>query len=208
MPTKKEEQLLEKNKANNTEPEILFSEQAYKDGYDFSCMSKEEQILSRTLYYSFDHMSRLYDILSLYNEISKSPDDSLYILDEGWLFPESGVYFGCVLGSEKSKKGGSNEYILRLIIDENTVRYLKFSRSFSDPIMEAIQEKWKHKPNPLNPFKLSCIKGKILSVKIENIITNRGRPFSKIMQAKFLDETSENCIIKMINLMIDQSQES
>lgn len=205
--SKDNNEVVVENESNILDSEPAYSKQAYEDGYDFSSMSQEEQELSKKLYGSQKHMSDMYDILCLYDNLSTSTDDALFLLDEGWTFPESGTYCGCVAGYEKSRKKGSNEYILHLIVGPQSIRYLKFSKRYSDPIMIAIRERWKVKINPHKPFELNKIVGKLLRVKIENVITSNDRTFSKVKAAKFLSEASERCIDNMINLMIEQSEE-
>lgn len=211
---------IEEKDTNISKPEPKYSKEAYEDGYDFSSLSLDEQELSKKLYRSERHMQGIYNKLCLYSDISEDEQEAMLDVDVGWGFPKSGVYLGCVQSCQKSMKKDSNELIMRIILNENTIRNVKFNCTLSDPIMSAIRQRWtkdfkprkpvsfrEKRPEVRKPLPFHKTKGMLLRVKVENITLKNGYPFSKIVYAKFFSEADEKCIDNMINLMIEQSEE-
>lgn len=219
-PSKNNNQEIKEKETNIPKSELMYSKEAYEDGYDFSGLEPEEQELSKKLYRSKMHMQRVYNKLCLYNDILENEQEAMLNVDVGWGFPKSGVYLGCVQSCQKSMKRDSNELIMRIILDEKTIRNIKFDCSFSNPVMSAIRQRWPKdfklrkpvsfhdkRPKVRKPLPFHKTEGMLLRVKVENITLKNGHPFSKIIGAKFLSEASERCIDNMINLMIEQSEE-
>ena len=139
-PLKNNNQEIEGKETNIQKSELMYSKEAYEDGYDFSSLNPEEQELSKKLYRSKMHMQRVYNKLCLYNDILENEQEAMLNVDVGWGFPKSGVYLGCVQSCQKSMKRDSNELIMRIILDEKTIRNIKFDCSFSNPVMSAIRQ--------------------------------------------------------------------
>lgn len=219
-PPKNNNQEIEEKDTNISKPEPMYSKEAYEDGYDFSSLSLDEQELSKKLYRSERHMQGIYNKLCLYSDILEDEQEAMLNVDVDWGFPKSGVYLGCVQSCQKSMKKDSNDLIMRIILNENTIRNIKFNCTLSDPIMSAIRQRWtkdfkprkpvsfrEKRPEVRKPLPFHKTEGMLLRVRVENITLKNGHPFSKIVYAKFLSEADENCIDNMINLMIEQSEE-
>ena len=120
---------------------IHYSQQAYEDGYDFSSLTLPEQIATQTLYTNKEDMwkkGRLRRCANYYFDNAHWDASAAAFFESDWYFKNSGDYHAIILGCSKSKKAGSNDYIISLLIDEHQIRYIKFTPDYDSEVTETI----------------------------------------------------------------------
>ncbi|MCH5183007.1 MAG: hypothetical protein J1E00_02430 [Oscillospiraceae bacterium] len=182
------------------ENDIQYSICAYRDGYDFSSMTPEKQELTNQLYLGYDRISDLYDAYTTYDAIASG--QAVQVLEERWGFPHSGEYAVCIFACERPRWSKNNEYILKLLVNDREIRLVKFKLSFFDPIYSEITTYFNARPGEaVDPRDIA---GRLLYLKIENVLTQRGNAFSQIVNAMIPSQFEEEIIYEMIDLMIQQ----
>lgn len=188
---------------NNTENKITYSEKAFNDGYDFSSLTKREQILSQQLYISEEILADFYLSNLTIDKICNEELD--FDINFNWGFAYSGKYYGYILNCHKIKKlGCSPYYLIRLLISKTEAKFIKFTTSFSDPVYKEIRRVFGFHYPKTNPFDYSNLELLPVCFSIENITTSKGNPFSVIKNMHILDDEEITTIYKMTNLMINQ----
>ena len=178
---------------------INFSEQAYEDGYDFSSLSLPEQIATKNLYTSKEDMwkkGRLRRCADYYWYNAYWDNSAASLFERDWGFRESGDYHAIILECFKSKKIGVNEYILSLLVDEDQIRYIKFTPDFDSEVTETIFRELNY-----NLKNTPHLCKRWVNIRINNIITSNQRAFSKVESIEFIPLKTVDLYIKMFGLM-------
>lgn len=183
---------------------VSYSEKAKNDGYDFSSLTDKEQRQSKKLYVSMDVLIDYYFASVTLDKLCEE-QDYYPQLNYNWGFPESGIYYGQIIECSKSKKQCSNEYIISFLIDEVDVRYMKFRRSFDDPIYIEIKKAFNIRNTIFNQFDFTELECRPASVEVKNITYNNGKTFSIIKKFHLFRDSQINTLNKMIHLMLEQS---
>lgn len=180
--------------------EIIFSKRACNDGYDFSSLSKEKQILTKSLYKSFDMIDHLYD--AYINIQSGEYKNIQYDQTEAWHF-DQGFYAGFIFDVNKKVIREQDNYFLSLTLDADTIKKIKFTKRFDDPVYKSIKKVYQIKST--DRFDMNECTGKPIFFTIRNTYTAYDTPFSVVNTAKILSDLEEETIYDMFRLMIKQS---
>lgn len=178
---------------------INFSEQAYEDGYDFSSLSLPEQIATKNLYTSKDDMwkkGRMRRCAEYYLDNAYWDASAAAFFESDWCFKNSGDYHAIILGCSKSKKAGSNDYIISLLIDEHQIRYIKFTPDYDSEVTETIFRELNY-----NLENTPYLCKRWVNIRINNIITSNQKAFSKVESIEFIPRKTVDLYIKMFGLM-------
>ena len=178
---------------------INFSEQAYEDGYDFFFFSLPEQIATKNLYTSKDDMwkkGRMRRCAEYYLDNAYWDASVAAFFESDWCFKNSGDYHAIILGCSKSKKAGSNDYIISLLIDEHQIRYIKFTPDYDSEVTESILRELNYKLKNI-PY----LHKKWVNIRINNVVTANQRVFSKVESIEFISDDSVRLYVKMFGLM-------
>lgn len=178
---------------------IHYSQQAYEDGYDFSSLTLPEQIATQTLYTNKEDMwkkGRLRRCANYYFDNAHWDASAAAFFESDWYFKNSGDYHAIILGCSKSKKAGSNDYIISLLIDEHQIRYIKFTPDYDSEVTESILRELNYKLKNI-PY----LHKKWVNIRINNVVTANQRVFSKVESIEFISDDSVRLYVKMFGLM-------
>lgn len=181
---------------------IHYSKVAYKEGFDFSSLTMEQQKMTRTLYGGKECMKELYDAwVAYYDYWDYRRDISDFEYD--WGFPNSGEYYGFIMHCEKSGKKDSRDYIMRILTNDKEVRQIKFKVAYNDPVYQSIR--WLLCANRETGLCFENLYGHIISIGINNITESSVRvydkPYSVPISSCVLHEDEEMTVYAMLNLM-------
>lgn len=183
---------------------IRYSKAAHDDGLNFSELSIEKQELTCKLYCGWDEMWTLYDTYRAHCDMLFQ--NVIFDMNEQWTFPESARYIGYIFSCEKSKKKGSMDYIMSILLNPGELRYIKFRPSLNDPMYIAIRKRFN--PNPRNPIDLKDCVGNYITLDIENSNTKYGTAFSNLKSARIYSELEMETMFDMFELMLRQTEEN
>lgn len=178
---------------------IKFSQKAYEDGYDFSIFPENEQELTKEYYTNKEDMkikSNRAESANYYIENVDFDNTMHTLLEYDWIFNQSGYYEAVIVKCSKSAKIGSNDYILELMIDESTIRYVKFNPYSNN---SAITDSILNELNYTNTFKKLI--GRWVYFEVNNVIYSQNRVFSKIETFDFVPNEIVALYRKMLNKM-------
>lgn len=212
----KEESLKETKKAteNNQEKSscqkksekkpIIFSKKAYKDGYDFRSLSKDEQEASQYLYISEEDMSNFYAAKCTMSSIIQNLELKLP-LRKRWGFPYSGCYSGFILDCRMTDSLLCNEYIMEILLDERNVVFIKFTKSLINSeyihIYNAIKDTLNLRDTIFRSIDYGILKNMPVQIGVENIELDSGKLYSKIIDFMILNDYEYEIKLNIIDLM-------
>lgn len=176
------------------ENKILYSEQAYTDGYDFSKFTESEQKLTKEYYTNKEEIgevARLAKAARYYIRHSDFDCSVKPLIDYDWRFFESGTYEGVIVRCSKSVKKDSEDYIIELMLDEHTIKYIKFNPYDNNPVALAIFDELDYEGN------CSKLIGRYVIFEIDNNIYNRNKIFSNVISFEFVEKNIINLHLKM-----------
>lgn len=198
---KKEKSTFQNNKSKN---HISYSKKAYKDGYDFSSLSKDEQEASHYLYISEEDMSNFYAANCTMSSIIEKLELTLP-LQKRWGFPYSGLYSGFILDCKMTDCLLCNEYIMEILLDERNVRYIKFTKSMINSeyihIYNAIKETLNLRDTVFRSIDYGILKNMPVQIGIENIELDSGKIYSKVNHFMILNDYEYEIKLNIIELM-------
>ena len=180
------------------ENKILYSEQAYNDGYDFSSLTESEQKLTREYYYDKEEIgkvARLVEVARYYIRHSDFDCSVKPLIDYDWRFLESGTYEGVIVRCSKSLKKDSEDYIIELMLDEDTIKYIKFNPYSNGTVISAILDELEYQGS------FSKIIGRYVILDVDNNIYSGNKIFSNVTSFEFVDEDIINLHLKMWEIM-------
>ena len=177
---------------------IDFSEKAYQDGFDFSNFTLEEQEMTKEYYSSKEE---IYEAVKLVKAARYYMRNHFFdctvkpLIDFDWRFFKSGNYEAVIVNCTKSAKKGSEDYIIELMLDEYTIKYIKFNPYYSSsPVTDSILEELDYRNNYYD------VVGRYVYFEINNTIYNN-RVFSKVTEFKFVDENIIDLHFKMYDVI-------
>lgn len=176
------------------ENKILFSEEAYDDGYDFSSLTENEQKLTKEYYSSKEEIREVAQLVKAAGYYIRHSDFDCSVkplIDYDWRFFESGSYEAVIVRCSKSVKMDSDDYILELMLDEYTIKYIKFKPFDDNPITTAILDELNYHENYGN------LVGRYIVFDIENNPYGRNKVFSNVTSFKFIEKNIITLHMKM-----------
>ena len=190
-------------KIKNDNLKIMYNKRARRDGYDFSTLTEEEQKCAQYIYTSEEAISNFYLAHMIFQSLLEGNEIKP---KRKWGFPQSGYYYGYVLDCQLSDNSFHSEYILKVLVNDCEVRYIKFTKSFSDAVFIETKRFFQLTDSIFHPIDMEIIKNYPVRLQIENIILNSGKTYSKVVDFWIMSEVETDVIHKMINLMFKQSQ--
>lgn len=198
----------EKSKVNenkkSSKKQFLYSVRAHNEGFNFSSLSEDEQEASKHLYTTEDDMSNFFAATCTMTSIIENLELKLP-LRKGYGFPYSGVYSGYILNCQMTNSPYFNEYIMEILLDEQNVRLIKFTKSLIDSnfthIYEAIKDTLGLRDTVFRSIDYQILKNMAVQIGIENIELSSGKIFSKLSGFLILDDFERSTKLKMIDLM-------
>jgi len=198
---KKEKSTFQNNKSKN---HISYSKKAYKDGYNFSSLSEDEQEASKYLYHSEEDMSNFYAATCTMTSIIENQELTLP-LRKGWGFPNSGIYSGFILDCKMTDSLLCNEYIMEILLDERNVRFIKFTKSLINSeythIYNAIKETLNLRDTIFRSIDYGILKNMPIQIGIENIELDSGKIYSKVNHFMILSDYEYEIKLNLIRAM-------
>ena len=176
------------------ENKILYSEQAYNDGYDFSSLTENEQKLTREYYSNKEEIREVARLVKAARYYIRHSDFDCFVkplIDYDWRFFESGTYQAVIVRCSKSVKADSDDYILELMLDEHTIKYIKFNPYSNGTVISAILDELEYQGN------FSKIIGRYIIFDVDNNIYSRNKIFSNVTSFEFVEEDIINLHLKM-----------
>lgn len=177
---------------------IKYSEQAYKDGYDFSSLTEEEQEMTIDYYSSKEEIREVVNLAKAAKSYIRNngfDNTQKALIDYDWRFFKDGEYNGIIVNCSKSKKTGSKDYILELMIDEYTIKYIKFNPFYyKNPVTYSILGELDFDENYYRLI------GRYVSFSVCNI-TYSGKTFAKISEFEFIEKSIIDLHIKMYDII-------
>lgn len=168
------------------------------DDFEFTTIPQNLQDRAEELYMSEASMNNMYDAFVTYENLGRLDGNHIPVLNGDWAFPESGVYKGIILECERSRKN-SYEFILKFLINEKDVRYIKFSPSKMSRVYRSICDLIS---NDNLYFDTNSLIGRVAIVEIRNQRGYNGVIYSNVDHFEVLSETDEELIIEMLKTMI------
>ena len=179
--------------------QVLYSEKAKEDGFDFSSLTAREQIMTRALYVSERAIS---DFALIKNRLSYVHS---YGCKYGWGIPVDGYHYGYVVDC-----GHSSSYpeynILRLQVTGCDIRSFKFSQSSFDNVCAAIERYFHVSGSVFRIADYDFLIGQLVLLKVKNTKTEKGGYYSNIEDICLLDAESERTLLKMVSIMYEQAK--
>lgn len=193
------------NSTEITNVNIKYSIEAYNDGYDFSSLSPIEQEASKKFYWSRESMYALLDAENVYNYINNNSNKNLLLLtNKSWTFSESGFYKGIIIDAKKSRKPGSEDFILDIIINGNDIKHVKLTHNPDDVVLKALLKKYNGRISLIDPLELI---GSVVAINVRNSMRVSRTVFSSIHQFIFFSDITTNALFNMLNLMLEQDEQ-
>ena len=168
------------------------------DDFEFNSIPKNLQARAEELYVSEASMNDMYDAFVTYEKLGRLNGNHIPILNGDWAFPESGTYKGIIIECVRSRKN-SYEFILKFLINEKDIRYIKFSPSKMSRVYRSICDLIS---NDNLYFDTNSLIGRVAIVEIRNQRGYNGVIYSYVDRFEVLSETDEELIIEMLKTMI------